>query len=112
VSYEDFFQAYKEAAYWTQVHPDNDDEENARIEEVLPGYLEDEGAKDCRAFYDAHSSLFGSCLTKLSGDVQAGHDFWMTRNGHGVGFWETDDWQEAEGEILTQAAMAFGEVFI
>lgn len=23
--------------------------------------------------------------------AQAGHDFWLTRNGHGAGFWDGDD---------------------
>jgi hypothetical protein len=34
-----------------------------------------------------------------------GHDFWLTRNGTGAGFWD-GDW--FEGEKLTEAAKAFG----
>lgn len=40
---------------------------------------------------------------------QAGNDFWLTREGHGAGFWETPDWPEEAGKRLTAAAKAFGE---
>ena len=42
---------------------------------------------------------------------QAGHDFWLTRNGHGCGFWD-GDWPEKAGERLTKASKEFGEVHI
>jgi hypothetical protein len=38
----------------------------------------------------------------------AGHDFWLTRNGHGAGFWD-GDWTEPAATILTNAAKAFDE---
>ena len=41
---------------------------------------------------------------------QAGHDFWLTRNGHGVGFWEVPDWPSQAGYRLTAACKVFGEV--
>ncbi len=40
---------------------------------------------------------------------QAGHDFWLTRNGHGCGFWD-GDWPEPQASLLTQASKAFGGV--
>lgn len=43
---------------------------------------------------------------------QAGHDFWLTRNHHGCGFWETPDWPEKEGAKLTDNAHAFGETYL
>jgi hypothetical protein len=38
---------------------------------------------------------------------QAGHDFWLTRNRHGAGFW--DRGHGAEGADLTQHAKSFGD---
>lgn len=38
---------------------------------------------------------------------QAGHDFWLTRNGHGAGFW-VRNLGEA-GDALTAIAHSFGE---
>ena len=39
----------------------------------------------------------------------AAHDFWLTRNGHGVGFWEAPDWPEEIGSVLDDISKAFGE---
>lgn len=39
--------------------------------------------------------------------VQAGHDFYLTRNHHGSGFWD-GDWEEF-GEQLSAASKKFGE---
>ena len=36
-----------------------------------------------------------------------GHDFWLTRNGHGAGFWD-GDWKN--GYALTEAAKSFGGI--
>lgn len=41
---------------------------------------------------------------------QFGHDFWLTRNRHGTGFWDRD--LGSEGKILTDIAHSFGEVDI
>jgi hypothetical protein len=38
---------------------------------------------------------------------RAGHDFWLTRNHHGAGFWD-GDWGEAEGRELTKLSHAYG----
>ena len=40
---------------------------------------------------------------------QAGHDFWLTRNRHGAGFWD-GDWNEPAATELTKLAHGFGEV--
>ena len=49
----------------------------------------------------------GSDLTSL-----AGHDFFLTRNGHGVGFWDKDIYNTLAnngGDILTKLARQMGE---
>lgn len=38
----------------------------------------------------------------------AGHDFWLTRVGHGAGFWD-GDWP-IHGDALTEICKKFGEV--
>ena len=40
------------------------------------------------------------------GDEQFGHDFWLTRNGHGAGFW--DRGLGEVGEKLTELAKTYG----
>jgi len=39
----------------------------------------------------------------------AAHDFILTRNGHGTGFWD-GNWHEPWGSKLTELAKSFGEV--
>lgn len=39
---------------------------------------------------------------------RAGRDFWLTRNGHGAGFWD-GDWPKGVEDRLTAASKRFGE---
>ena len=65
--------------------------------------------KECAKFQsDNLDAIESGCLTRLSCYEQAGHDFWLTRNGHGCGFWETSDWSEPQGAELTNAAKSLG----
>ena len=79
--------------------------------------------KDCAAFLTEAGSLISesTCLRNgrdlgdggvYSAHQLAGHDFWLTRCGHGVGFWEYDRWQTEAGEALTKLARAAGNVDI
>jgi hypothetical protein len=43
-------------------------------------------------------------------EAQAGHDFWLTRNRHGAGFWDRGlGWV---GEELTRKAHTYGERYL
>ena len=60
--------------------------------------------EDCREFYYANAQLFR--IANLT-DEQIGHNFWLTRNRHGAGFWDL-----GLGELgidLTKAAHTYGE---
>ena len=56
---------------------------------------------DCEQFQEQTAGMIEH---DLSG---AGHNFWLTRNGHGAGFWD-GDWPE-HGDILTIIASACGK---
>ena len=74
---------------------------------------------DCHAFYDAnhrHVHCLGAPLASdFEGPVHdreaamAGHDFWLTRCGHGAGFWD-GDWPLPHATVLDGAARAFGNI--
>lgn len=54
-------------------------------------------------------SLKTVCEEGSSYDLgNAGHDLWLTANGHGAGFWDGDIDEEI-GEILSDAAREIGE---
>jgi hypothetical protein len=61
---------------------------------------------DCQAFQDANRAD----LDQARSSEYNGHDFWLTRNRHGCGFW--DRGLGAVGDRLTAAAHAFGEVWL
>ena len=59
---------------------------------------------------DLFKSKAGSLLDGL--DLSAiGHNFWLTRNGHGAGFWD-GDYETEVGEKLTEISKQFGEINI
>jgi hypothetical protein len=39
------------------------------------------------------------------------HNFWLTRNGHGAGFWD-GGYEEEKGKRLTKSADTFGETWL
>ena len=102
---ETFVKAYVEAALWSST--DDDDkplDETYQPSDLAPETLA-EFRKDCESFCAANTAL----LEKSGGSLDLhGHDFWLTRNGHGAGFW--DRGYGAIGDQLSEAAKAFGEV--
>lgn len=61
-------------------------------------------------FGDDWSSIDDFYTGSSNSAYQTEHDYIMTVNGHGVGFWEKHDWQEAAGEILTALARKETEI--
>lgn len=64
-------------------------------------------SEDVLQFIKASAELLGH---SGQSDEQIGHDFWLTRNGHGAGFW--DRGLGDIGDKLTDACKAFGEVWL
>tara|TARA_R110002153_G_scaffold47172_1_gene133396 strand:+ start:116 stop:460 length:345 start_codon:yes stop_codon:yes gene_type:complete len=96
-----FIDAYFEAVYFTDGGPDNPLEDPE-----LSAYDIRRGTIDCLAFYQANEHLIGDAPTD-----QAGHDFWLTRNGHGTGFWDrVDVYGDYRAEQLSVNAESFGVV--
>lgn len=100
MSLESFIEAYMECAVWSST-----DEDGTPLDEV-EGDLSEQAVEAMRA--DA-TAFYGECELAWRDrwtDEQAGHDFWLTRNGHGAGFW--DRGEGALGDELTKAAKAWG----
>lgn len=95
-----FFKAYVECALWSST---DDDGEPLDGHEVAPDALKSM-REDCEDFCQANKEL----LDKAGDDSQNGHDFWLTRNGHGAGFW--DRGYGKTGARLTEASKVYGSV--
>lgn len=105
-----FTLAYLTAAMWTaddEAPGGMDYRDTGRagdlIAKIYPPNLED-AVKDCAEFQSANAAL----LAQAGNEEQNGHDFWLTRNGHGAGFWDRG-YADEIGDGLTAAAKKFGE---
>ena len=104
-----FKTAYVDCALWSST--DNADEsggepldKNYDVRDIDDASLSVMG-EDCDDFV-AFCEREGIDLS-VGDDEQNGHDFWLTRNHHGAGFW---DHGYANGDALTKAAHSFGSV--
>jgi hypothetical protein len=62
-----------------------------------------EARVECEAFIDQNIADLANIDS-----TRAGHDFWLTRSGHGTGFWDRD--LDEVGDRLTEACdKNFGE---
>jgi hypothetical protein len=80
-----FTRAYLECALWSSTGEDDEPlDDDHSTDDIALDALQS-AIDDCRSFQaDAADLLLESELS----DEQAGHDFWLTRNGHGAGFWD------------------------
>jgi hypothetical protein len=103
MSLHTFAHAYAECAYWASTDDNGDplDHSDATPADETPAALYEQA----REFYEAHAALW-SDLDDYS-DEQAGHDFWLTRNRHGAGFWDRGIGEA--GRKLTEIAHTYGE---
>lgn len=80
-----FIHHYLECLLWSEVD-DNDRplDDNYGIEDIDSQSLK-EATEECKAFLLEASSLLEEAGIEAD---QAGHDFCLSRNGHGAGFWD------------------------
>lgn len=95
---DEFFDAYVECALWasTDTLPGHEDEEPVCLDSLDTTIHPDSLAvlrAQCDEFIAANTADLEEALNLYTvGDwtpsAQAGHDLWLTRNGHGAGFWD------------------------
>ncbi len=112
---DSFTSGYIDAMLWSSTD-DNDTplEDNYSASDLSPALLEST-IQDCARFQaDNLTWIVDSerVYRPRQGeyiDAQAGHDFWLTRNHHGAGFWD-GDWSDDAGKALTDASHRYPEV--
>jgi hypothetical protein len=102
----DYVIVYLETAMWCTHDESTEDggepfDANYTVEDFAPEALA-QATKDCDAFL----ARAGDMVNALGVDM-AMHDFWLTREGHGAGFWD-GDWPDPDGDKLTEIAESFG----
>jgi hypothetical protein len=100
-NFDEFTKAYLETALWS-----SSDDDDKPLDEYNSTDIADETInemiKDCEKFQSENCEDISSDLSR------AGHDFWLTRNHHGAGFWD-GDWEIEIGKKLTKASETYGE---
>ena len=64
---------------------------------------------DCGAFIAANG-IPKYNDSEYSDAEKAGHDFWLTRCGHGAGFWDRAELSKANQDRLTAYSKDFGDI--
>lgn len=97
-----FLTAYIVAALWSSIDGDKPLDETKDISDISPELMTRMKA-DCEKFQTENAA-------DLEGldEEQAGHDFWLTANHHGSGFWD-GDYEKELGDRLTAASHKFKE---
>jgi hypothetical protein len=111
---ESFLRGYLECALWSSpvyveqdVEPTENFDENHDVDDFTDG-ARDEISGQCEEFVKANIWDLVKANTEGGYErAQAGHDFWLTRNGHGAGFW--DRGLGKVGDRLSEAAKVYGE---
>jgi hypothetical protein len=104
-----FSAAYAACALWSSIGDDGEPlDARHSLEDFAPEALAKMEA-DCATFERECNALLECAYNRVGYDVeQAGHDFWLTRNHHGAGFW--DRGLGVLGDRLTVRAEAFGSL--
>lgn len=100
---EEMLPHYLECAAWSDLPEDTE----AGLD--FAPYAEEPSLADCMRFVGINWQLVKEC-----DPAQVGHDFWLTRNHHGSGFWDRPEIYGGEdnAEALTESAHSFGERYI
>lgn len=103
---DEFTKACLECALWSSCDWDSQVplDEDYDIEDFNADTLA-ELVQDCKDFQEHYAETWRAIGMS---DSQAGHDFWLTRNGHGTGFW--DRGLGEVGEQLSEACKPYGSV--
>lgn len=96
-----FINAYISAIYFTNCG----DSDQPSYDSELDSDCRRDCIIDCLAFLRQSLPYLDCCMDF----DQAGHDFWLTRNGHGTGFWDRPEiYGKYSSELLTKKSESFG----
>ena len=101
-----FTSSYLESALWSSTDDEGTPLDDAKYADIeLSPELIALFNTDCANFRADNAALLEQASEYQSEGHQA-HDFWLTRNGHGAGFWD-GNYPKELGEALTKASKAF-----
>lgn len=99
----DFLKHYIIAALWSSTDADGVPMDTNYSADNLSAETRAAMRADCLEFQKQAAGLY-----LADEETRAAHDFWLTRNGHGAGFWD-GDWKEPAASALDKIARSFGQ---
>ncbi len=117
IDVNEFIASYKETILWSETDDDGEPLDKKYGFEDFSKEALDRINADCRAFLHAAGpwlALENSYISPTKGSsisALAGHDFWLTRAGHGAGFWD-GDWNDSVSQSLTDKSHSMGNLDI
>jgi hypothetical protein len=100
---DEFTQAYIECALWSSTDEDGCPLDDNYSFEDIDKETSLQMVEDCGDFQ------YNNWDDVVDNPKRAGHDFWLTRNHHGAGFWD-GDWSDEVGSKLTEYSHQAGSV--
>jgi len=99
----DYLEGYQACALWSSCDDNGEPLDGSGM--LLAGETLDAFLADCGAFLGEIDELGLPWRGEIEWEA-LGHDLWLTRNGHGAGFWDRDLGEL--GDALTEAAKRQG----
>lgn len=107
--FDTFFKSYIETALWASSDINNDENDDSSLENQNYS-IDDFDEKSLDSLHKDCVSFFSNNFEMIKDNPSlAGHDFFLTQNRHGAGFWD-GDWPKEVGEKLTKESHNYGEV--
>jgi len=115
---EKFVDSYLETAFWATCEYDENGDMGENLDENydpdvdLDSESKEQIVNELTDFVEENKFFILKAMRRTANDeTQLGHDLWLTRNGHGVGFWD-GDWIDCQykdyGQDLTKMAEDLG----
>jgi hypothetical protein len=98
-----FVRGYLTCALWASTDDNGETLDGYSLDDIAESSVKS-AVEDCEAFQADNTA---DLTATEADDEQNGHDFWLTRNRHGAGFW--DRGYGDVGKRLTEAAHAYGD---
>lgn len=105
-------EGYLTCALWSSTDDHGDPLDRGRCLNDLTSEARWLAMRDCRAFMERARDVLGDEGDHDHDPHQFGHDFWLTRNGHGTGFWDRSYYPQPILDALSEIARGFGGVDI
>jgi len=100
-AYQEILDGYLEAALWSS---------GEEFDEFSIYDIDEKSIDEAHLDIENFVGKAGDLLVDFPmGYSQIGHDFWLTRNGHGAGFWDRKELEDGLGEKLTKISKEFPE---